>query len=104
MPSTTYEDDISPHVHAEGDAVCAVGLRQRQNLVILVGNTADRTTTTLVRLTMKTAGSYHLKTYNSMLGEWIDADERIPAERLQRGLSIDLERCGFAVLELEQET
>jgi hypothetical protein len=104
MPSTNYQDDISPHVHAEGDAVCAVGLRQTENLVIFVGNTADRTTTTLVRLTMKTSGSYHLTTYNSMLGEWIDTDERIPAEHLQRGLSVDLERRGFAVLQLEQET
>lgn len=103
-PSTNYQDDISAYVQAAGDAVCAVGFRQGENLVMFVGNTGDRTSTTLVKITAQMSGSYHLRTYNSMLGEWIDTDERVPVDRLRRGLSVDLERRGFAVLELQQET
>jgi hypothetical protein len=104
MASTSYQDDITSHIRAAGDAVCAVGLRQGENLALFVGNTDDRTTTTLVRVAAQISGSYHLRTYNSMLGQWIETDERVPADCLRRGLSVDLERRGFAVLELQQET
>ena len=102
-PYVSYEDDISTSVHAAGDSVCTVGLRQGQKLVVLVGNTAERTFTTSVRVGDGLSGRYRLRTYHSMLNEWIEGDTLIPTDKLERGLSVELERRGFAVLELLQE-
>jgi hypothetical protein len=102
-PYVSYHEDISPLVHAAGDAICSVGLRQGQDLVIFVGNTAERTTTTSVRVRDGLSGSYCLRIYNSMLNEWIEHDGLITAEELERGLSVDLEQRGFSVLDLHQE-
>lgn len=103
-PVTNYKDDISPHVRAAGDAMCSVGFRQGENLIVFVGNTDDRSATTLVTITADISGTYKVRSYNSMLGEWLDADDRVSVDGLRRGLSVDLERRGFAVLELQQET
>jgi hypothetical protein len=102
-PYVTYEEDISRSVQVAGNSTCSVALRQGSNLVIFVGNTAERTVTTSVRVTDHLAGSYRLRCYDSMLARWTDRDDLIPAERLARGVTVRLERRGFAVLELVQE-
>jgi hypothetical protein len=90
-------------MEATGDAVCAVGFRQGQNLLLFTGNTAERTVTTSVRVHDHLSGSYRLCTFDSLIDEWVEGEERIPAEDLMRGLIVKLERKGFCVLELRQE-
>jgi hypothetical protein len=102
-PYVTYEEDISDRVQATGDSVCAVGLRQGQNLLLFAGNTEQRTVTTCLRVRDSLSGSYRLCTYDSLVAEWIKHETLIPAEHLERGLIVKLERKGFAVLELKQE-
>jgi len=102
-PYIAYEKDVSSSVHATGDAACSVALRQGQNLVVFVGNTSERTLTTTVRVRDNLAGSYRVRRYDSMLAEWVNNENLIPAIDVERGLSLELERAGFAVLELTQE-
>jgi hypothetical protein len=101
-PYVSYEAQI-PQVQAAGNDACSVGLRQGPNLVLFVGNTAQRTANTSVTVADGLDGAYRLRTYNSMLGEWVESQDLVPADALTRGLSVELERRGFAVLELQQE-
>jgi zona occludens toxin (predicted ATPase) len=102
--ATNYEEDLSSGVQVTGDALCSVGFRQAETIVVFVGNTDRRTSNTLVRLSVDLAGSYRLRTYNSMLGEWVESEERLTVDEVRRGLNVDLEGRGFAILELQQET
>jgi hypothetical protein len=102
--ATNYEEDLSSGVQVTGDALCSVGFRQAETIVVFVGNTDRRTSNTLVRLSVDLAGSYRLRTYNSMLGEWVESQERLTVDEVRRGLNVDLEGRGFAILELQQET
>ncbi|HEX8918337.1 MAG TPA: hypothetical protein VF898_07530 [Chloroflexota bacterium] len=102
-PYITYEEDISSRMEAIGDSLCRVGLRHGQNLLLFVGNTAERTTTTSLRVRDHLAGSYRCRTYNSLFGRWMEHDQRISADEIGRGMSVKLERKGFCVLDLQQE-
>lgn len=98
----TYEEDISADLHATHDAVCALGLRQGQNIVLFVGNTSDRTTGTALRVDCALEGAYRPNTYDSLIGQWNTGD-LIAAEHLSHGLALHIERKGFQVIELRQE-
>jgi hypothetical protein len=102
MVYETYNSDISADVHVSGDAATAIALRKGNHMVLLVGNTVDRTTTTSLRLTTGLAGRYATRVYNSLRGEWLD-DASKKAEDLERGIAIQLDAKGFCVLELRQE-
>jgi hypothetical protein len=103
VPYTVYEDDISARVHVTGDAVVGLGLCQHDHLLLFVGNTAQRTLTTALRVNGELAGAYRCRAYDSMANKWVTWEELVPAETLRRGLALQLERRGFWVLDLRQE-
>lgn len=100
--SIVYESDISDSVQATGDAATSMGLRKGENLVLFVGNTTEQTITTAVSVDLPLRGSYSLKSFNSMRGEWVENGE-VASTALRRGLPMQLDRKGFCVLELRQE-
>jgi hypothetical protein len=102
-PYTASEEDISSRVHVTGDAACGLGLRQQDNLVLFVGNTAERTITTALRVEEELSGSYRCHIYDSLASQWVTGENLVPAEALHRGLTVQLERKGFWVLDLRQE-
>lgn len=99
-----YEEDISCDVHVTGDSIVALGLRQGADLLLFVGNTQPRTKMAALRVDGELRGSYRGRFFDSLIGRWQDSDESISAERLHQGLSLQLERRGFWVLDLKQVT
>jgi hypothetical protein len=102
-PYLAYEEDISRCVHVSGDAACGLGLRQDDNLVLFVGNTEDRTITTALRVEAEIAGSFRLRLFDSLTNGWVDQEDLVPAEKLLQGITLQIERKGFWVLDLKQE-
>jgi hypothetical protein len=102
-PYTAYEEDISAHIHVTGDAACGLGLRQHDHLLLFVGNTAERTLTTALRVEEELSGAYRCRLYDSLANQWVTWEELVPAETLHRGLAVQLESKGFWVLDLRQE-
>jgi hypothetical protein len=103
VPYTAYEEDISARIHVTGDAACALGLRQHDHLLLFVGNTAQRTLTTALRVEEELSGAYRCRLYDSLANQWVTWEELVSAETLHRGLAVQLERKGFWVLDLRQE-
>ncbi|GAC1543484.1 MAG: hypothetical protein NVS3B16_09900 [Vulcanimicrobiaceae bacterium] len=102
-PYITYEEDISERVRAQGHAVTTIGLRKNADYVLFVGSTVDRTVTTAVSLDGELAGSYRLRTFDSLRNGWTDGGA-VDAARLRAGIPLEIERNGFWLLELEQLT
>ena len=102
-PYVAYSDDVSTSVRTVDHAAVALALRQDDDLVVFLGNTVERTIATALRITDGVSGSYALRTYNSLRGAWID-EGRISADALARGVPVQLERKGFWLAELRQET
>lgn len=102
-PGYTYNEDITSAVHTTGEALCSLGFKQSENLLVFAGNTSERTVVTSVSIACDLQGSYRLRSYNSLLGRWVENDDLVPAEDLQHGLVITIERDGFCLLDLEQE-
>lgn len=101
---TVYADDITDNIRASGDSVCVIGLRQGDNLLLLAGNTAERTMTTFIGVDEPLAGTYQLRAYNSLLSQWIEWDHPLSAEEIRTGITIELERSGFWILDIRQAT
>jgi len=93
-----FEEDCSDEVQLTGEAAAAMALRRGNDYVILVGNTTDRTITTALSLKLNGASDYHMRTYSSLRGEWID--EVLSGKVLQEGRALELDRHGFCALEL----
>ena len=72
-------------------------------MVLFAGNTLDRTIITTLMVDIEIRGIYKLREYNSLLGHWID-QEPLPAEQLREGIVLQLERKGFWVIEVTQES
>ena len=68
-----------------------------------MGNTAQRTLTTALRVKGELAGSYRCRAYDSLANKWVTWEELVPAATLRRGLAVQVERKGFWVLDLRQE-
>lgn len=102
-PYIAYRDDITAAVHTDGNASIALGLRQGDDLALFVGNTVERTVATAVRVTDGVRGRYHMKSFNSMRGAWTERSG-VSADELETGIPIELERKGFVLVELQQET
>lgn len=100
--SIVYDTDVTQRVHVTGDAATSMGLRKGENVVVFVGNTTERTITTAVSVDLALTGSYSLKSFNSLRGEWVDQAVVSSAE-IKRGMAIQLDRKGFCVFELRQE-
>ena len=101
-PYLAYDDDISGAMEISGGAAVGLALRQKEKLVIFVGNTTERTITTAVAIVDHLYGSYATRTFNSLRGTWIEG-EMLGAADLRRGVPVHLERKGFCVFELSQE-
>src|SRR5581483_747769 len=101
LPYLTYEEDITSRVHATGDAAVALGLRQGQNLLLFAGNTDERTISTALRVEGAVSGSYRSHVYISEMGRWTVEVAVVFAERLTRGIAMQLDRKGFWVLDLK---
>lgn len=99
-----YEEDISGLIHVTGDSIVALGLRQGADLLLFVGNTQPSTKMAGLRVDARLSGSYRVRSFNSLIGTWEDEEDLLPADRLRRGLSLQLERRGFWVLDLKQAT
>ncbi len=102
-PYTAYRDDVTASLRTDGHAAAALGLRQDDDLVVFVGNTVERTVATALRIPDGVSGSYRMRAYNSLRGAWVD-EGQVSAEALRRGLPLQLERKGFWLAELRQET
>lgn len=101
--ATVYEDDVSDALHPTGDSTCSLGLRHEQDLVLFLGNTQARSITTAVRLTCALAGAYRARVYNSLMGRWTEEERLVTPERLRSGLTVQIERQGFCLVDLHQE-
>ncbi len=101
-PYVAYEEDITAHVHAAGTHAVALGFRQGEKLLLFVGNTDDRTTTTALRVDIELAGSYRMRIFNSLLDYWGEYG-LVPAEKLRTGIALQIERKGFWALDVTQE-
>jgi hypothetical protein len=104
VPMTTYEEDITPSLAVTGEAACAIGLRSDQNLLLFVGNTAERAVTTSLATDLGLSGSYRVRHYDSLLGRWVDDVTFLESAQLQRGIPLTLERRGFVLLDLQEAT
>lgn len=103
LPYVAYEEDITSRIHATGDGAVALGLRQGEDLLLFAGNTEERSISTAVRVDGTFSGAYRSRVYNSLVGRWTVDEDLIPADRLTRGIPMELERKGFWVLDLKQE-
>ena len=101
--SVAYGEDISNDVSTDGHSSVSLGLRQGDDLALFVGNTVSRTISTAVRVGNGVAGTYGMRVFNSMRGAWVEG-EATDADALRRGLPLQLERKGFCLIELRQET
>lgn len=102
-PSRFYDEDITDSVHAKGDSICVLGLRQGANLLLFAGSTAMETVTTSLCVDHPDLqGAYRMRRYDSLLGRW---QERgiIKADEIRRGHVLQVEHKGFSLLELTQE-
>ncbi len=103
QPYQAYDEDISGQVHAGLDSVCALGLRSGTRLILFAGNTGEQTVSTSLQVTAPLSGSYRVRAYDSLLGGWAERG-LIPAAQLARGHVLKIERKGFSLLELTQES
>ncbi|HEX5273734.1 MAG TPA: hypothetical protein VFW34_00465 [Candidatus Rubrimentiphilum sp.] len=95
---TVFDSDCSKDVQLTGADAAAMALKRGNDYTILVGNTTDRTITTALCLKVNSVASYHMRSYSSLRGEWVD--QVISAEDLQQGRALELDRHGFCALEL----
>lgn len=102
-PYQAYDDDISEHVQAGLESVCTLGLRQGDRLLVFAGNTAGETVNTSIRINCPLSGSYRIRVYESLLGQWYDRGV-LPAEHLHRGHVLQIERKGFSLMDFQQES
>jgi Mannosylglycerate hydrolase MGH1-like glycoside hydrolase domain len=101
-PYEAYDEDVSDSAEAAGDAATVIALRRRDRLCVLLANTADRSTMTGLAFRRLRTGSYAARGFNSLRGHWLDLPP-IGAERLRRGLAVQLDAKGFCVLELRRQ-
>lgn len=98
-----YDLDISPALHVTGEEAVVIGLRRKDRITILIGNTRDRTVSTALSLRdADIDGMRRLRVYNSLRSEWIEVPEYRP-EHLRVGYPIQIDRHGFCLLELSME-
>ena len=102
-PYVAYSDDVSASVQTLDHAAVALALRQESDLVLFAGNTVERTIATALRVSGGVSGSYAMRTFNSLRGAWTD-EGPISAEILTAGVPVQLERKGFWLAELRQQT
>ncbi len=101
-PAALYEEDITASIHTDADQAVTLGLRRADGLLLFAGNTSDCTITVTLRVDDPPAGSYHRRAYDSMARRWSD-DEPTDAGELRRGVTVQIERKGFSLIELTRQ-
>ena len=98
-----YEEDITAHVHAVGSTTVVLAFRREDNLILFVGSTDEQTLITALRVALDLRGviqNVDLRQSGGPLGrQW-----RRTAARLRRGIVLQIERKGFWLLDVTQET
>jgi len=98
-----YDCDISDALHVTGEEAVVIGLQRDGHIIILIGNTLDRTVTTALSLDHPQLDRLRrLRAYNSLRSEWVDVPQYRP-EHLRNGYAIQVDRRGFCLLELSME-
>jgi hypothetical protein len=100
LPTEQYSHDISDRIAIEGNAAVAIALRDDDRVLIFVGNTADRSITTYVRLDLGSDRAFAVREFNSFRGAWIDGGT-LSCDELARGHALQIDSRGFIVLELQ---
>ncbi len=103
-PASLYEEDITGAIDVSGDQDQAVtlGLRRDDGLLLFAGNTSDCTITVTLRLDDDLDGAYRRRVYDSMARRWSD-DEPMDTGGLRRGVTVQIERKGFALIEVTRQ-
>jgi hypothetical protein len=94
--------DLSTDVMSSGDDAITAALGDGERIVALVGNIQHRTVTSALRVRNARSGSYEMRVYDSLKGDWLET-RRVRGEELEGGVSIRLEPSGFHVIELHPE-
>lgn len=98
-----YDEDISDALHVTGEEAVVIGLERKGRVVVLIGNTRDRTVTTALSLRHPQLDRMRkLRVYNSLRSEWVGVQAYRP-EHLRVGYPIQIDRHGFCLLELSTE-
>lgn len=100
LKNSVYESDETEKARISGEAAAPIVLRRGSDLLLFVGNTAERTITTALRLDMDLEGEYRARIFNSLRGQWIDA--RVRASDLKRGIPLHLDHKGFCLMDLSK--
>ncbi len=98
-----YDEDITSSLFVSGHASVALGLRRGNELVLFIGNTVERTVTTALRTDLPLCGTYRRREYNTLRHAWKDFGI-VSAADMAAGIPLELDRKGFAVLELTGNT
>lgn len=97
--SRRYERDVSDEFRVTGDGVAWIGLQRSDSIVVLLGNTVDRTMPiAVVAEDLALPRNAALRRYDSLSGTW-HREELTDARRLADGLPVNLDRRGFCLLE-----
>ncbi|MBC5825299.1 MAG: hypothetical protein GIX02_10830 [Candidatus Eremiobacteraeota bacterium] len=102
VPHEIFEQDISDKIHAGGEHIVFLGLRQDNHMIFFAGNTSDRTTSAALRVDAAFSGSYRVRVFDSLLGSWHDRG-LLPGSAMEGGIAMRLERKGFWLVDLQQE-
>ncbi len=98
-----YDDDVTDELlEALNDDVTAILLQRDGELVLFVGNTADRTVSTSIKFTKDLEATFDVRTYTSMRGEWLE--ETRTSKEIYKGFAVQIDRRGFSVVELRRRT
>lgn len=95
-----YDRDVTDELLdvAHEDAI-AIALQREDAIVLLVGNTADRTIVTSLQFKQRLRGSFGMRAFSSQRGAWLE--RTVSGRDLFRGIPIQIDSYGFAVLELQ---
>ncbi len=103
MEYHAYDEDVTDGLlQVVGDDVTAIAMRRDGQLVVFIGNTADRTVTTSLQFLENLSGALSSRFYSSLRGEWIE--RTVTGDELFRGIPIQIDRKGFSVIELRRHS
>jgi len=101
-PASLYEEDITARIHTDGDQALTLGMRRDDGLLLFAGNTDGHTITTTLRVDDDLDGAYRRRVYDSMARRWSD-DEPMDTGGLRRGVTVQIARKGFALIEVTRQ-
>lgn len=97
-----YDADVTDALlEVVGDDTTAIALRRDGDYAVFIGNTADRTIVTSLQFKQKLQGTFLVRVFSSLRGEWIE--RQATGEKLFRGIPIQIDRAGFSLLELRRQ-